>query len=241
MRAETRHQMKEDRFSKVTLETWARIADWSTTHRSTAIGALVVLLVIVGAVLGGWYYLNQQDQAASMALNQAVRTMNTVIRPAGMPPQPEYPSFGSLQERATAAHKQLQGIIAQYPHTHSAKFARYFLGVTAVDLGNTTEAENELSEVAKSSNDDLSALAKFALASIYRNHNRPQDAINLYQQLISKPTHSVGKATAQLELAATYQENNRPMDAKKIYQEVQKDNPTNPAGQMAVTKLQALK
>jgi predicted negative regulator of RcsB-dependent stress response len=233
--------MKEDRFSKVTLETWARIADWSTTHRSAAIGALVVLLVIVGAALGGWYYLDQQDQAASMALNQAVRTMNTAIRPAGMPPQPEYPSFGSLQERATEAHKQLQAIIAQSPHTRSAKFARYFLGVTAVDLGNITEAENELSEVAKSSNDDLSALAKFALASVYRNHNRVQDAINLYQQLINNPTHSVGKATAQLELAATYEENNRPMDAKKIYQEVQKDNPSTPAGQMAVARLQALK
>jgi predicted Zn-dependent protease len=98
-----------------------------------------------------------------------------------------------------------------------------------------------LKSVASSSNKELSALSKFALASLYRGENRGKDAIALYQELINKPTTSVGKATAQLELAATYEETNQPLDAKKTYLEVQKDNPSKPAGQMAMAKLQELK
>jgi TolA-binding protein len=110
-----------------------------------------------------------------------------------------------------------------------------------VDLNNTAEAEKDYLSVSNSSNDDLAALAKFALASVYRSNNRAKDAIGLYQQLISKPTRSVGKATAQLELAAAYKENNQTLDAKKTYMEVQKDNPSTQAAQMAMTKLQDLK
>lgn len=241
MRAETRHQMKEDRFSQVTLESWAKTQDWAASHVPAVIAGVVVLLIIAGGVFGGWYYLDQQDKAASTMLNQVVRTMNTGIRPAGTPPSPEFPSFGSANERATAAQKQLQAIIAQYPHTHSADFAHYLLGVTSEDLGNTSQAESDFQAVASSSNDDLASLAKLALASVYRSNNRPKDAIVLYQQLIAKPTSSVGKATAQLELAAAYQENNQPSEAKKTYEEVQKDNPTSPVARLATSKLQDLK
>jgi predicted negative regulator of RcsB-dependent stress response len=241
VRAETRHQLKEDRFNQVTLELWARARVWANSNRSTLMIGLVVLVIIVCGAFGGWYYLDQQDQAASMTLNQAVRTMNTQIRPAGMPAQPDYPSFGSIQERATASNKQLQEVISKYPHTRSAEFAHYLVGTTAMTLGNNSQAESELKSVAGSSNDELAALGKFALASLYRSENRGKDAIALYQELINKPTTSVGKATAQLELAATYQETNQPLDAKKTYQQVEKDNPSKPAGQMAMAKLQELK
>jgi len=241
VRAETRHQLKEDRFNQVTMETWGRVQQWADANRSTVVVAGIVLVVIILAGVSGWYYLDQQDQAASMTLNQAVRTLNTPLRPAGMPAQPDYPSFGSIQERATAANKQLQDVISKYPHTRSAEFAHYLIGTNAVSLGNNSEAESDLKSVTNSSNADLAALAKFALAAVYRSENRAKDAIALYQELINKPTNSVGKATAQLELAAAYQENNQPLDARKTYEQVQKDNPSKPAGQMAMAKLQELK
>lgn len=241
MRAETRHQMKEDRFNQVTMEAWDRLVEWSLGNRTLLIVIIAALVVVVCGGFGGWYYLDQQDQQASLDLNKAVRTMNMPIRPAGMPAQADYPSFASSQERATAAQKQLDGVISQYPHTRSADFAHYFLGSTEVDLNNTSAAEKDFLSVSNSSNDDLAALAKFALASVYRSNNRAKDAIGLYQQLVSKPTRSVGKATAQLELAAAYQENNQTLDAKKTYMEVQKDNPSTQAAQMAMAKLQDLK
>ena len=134
VRAETRHQLKTDRFSRVTIDAAERTAHWSVEHKSKLIVAAVAVLVVAVAVAGGWYYLSQQDQKASLEMSQAVRTLDTPVRPPNMPPQPDAPSFASSSERATAARKQFQAIVDKYPHTHSAEFARYFVGR---DLGGS--------------------------------------------------------------------------------------------------------
>jgi predicted negative regulator of RcsB-dependent stress response len=241
VRAETRHQMKQDRFSRVTIDAAERTAHWSVEHKNKLIVGVVVVALVAAAAAGSWYYLNQQDQKASVELSQAVRTLNTPVRPPNMPAQPDAPSFASSSERATAAHKQFQGIVDHYPHTRSAEFARYFLGLTAADLGDKTSAERELQKVISSSNSDLAGLAKMALASVYRNSGRNKQAVDLYTQLAAKPSTTVSKVTAQLELAATYQADNQPLEAKRIYQTIQKENPASEAAQMASAKLQELK
>jgi len=163
------------------------------------------------------------------------------IRPAGMPAQADYPSFASFTERATEAHKQFQAVVDNYPHTRSADFSRYFLGVTSSDLGDNAAAERELKVVADGRNSNLSALAKLALAAVYRNTNRTQDAVSLYKQLIEKPTETVGKTAAEVQLAETYQAAGMNADAKKQYEQIQKDDPKSPAAQLAGEKLQQLK
>ena len=241
MRAETRHQLKQDRFSRATIDAAESAAHWSVEHKSKLIAAVVVVVVLAAAAAGGWYYLNQQDQKASLEMSQAVRTLNTPIRPPNMPPQPEAPSFASGAERATTAHKQFQAIVDKYPHTHSAEFARYFLGVTSADIGDNASAERELQKVISSGGSDVAALAKMALASVDRNTGRNKQAIELYKQLAEKPTSTVGKVTAQIELAATYKSDNQPLEAKRIYEAVQKENPASEAAQLASAKLQELK
>ena len=241
MRAETRHQLKQDRFSRATIEAAEATVHWTVEHKTKLIIGSVVVIVLAAAVLGVLYYLNQQDQEASAKLSQAVRTLDTPIRPEGSPAQPDLPSFTSSKERATQAHKQFEEIVAHYPHTHSAAFARYFLGLTSSQLGDTAAAERELKQVAASRNADLAALAKFALASVYRNSKRNKEAIDLYNQLISKPTRTVAKVTAQLELAATYQAAQLSLEAKRVYEQVQKENPATEAAQMASAKLQEIK
>jgi len=241
VRAETRHQLKQDRFSKTTIDVAERTVHWSVEHQKKLTVAAVVVLVIAGVALGGWYYLNQQDQKASLEFSQAVRTLDTPVRPPNMPPQPDQPSFASSKERATAAHKQFQAIVDKYPHTHAADFAHYLLGLTSADMGDNPGAERELQQVASYRNADLSSLAKFALASVYRNTNRDKQAIELYKQIIAKPTATVNKVMAQMELAATCQSANMPLEAKRIYEQIEKENPATEAAQMASAKLQTLK
>ena len=241
MRAETRHQLKQDRFSKVTMEAAEKTVDWSVEHKQKLTIAGIVLAAIVAAGIGGWYYLQQQDVKASAEFSAAVRTLDTPLRPANMPPQPDQPSFASAKERATAAHKQFQEIEDKYPFTHAADFAHYFLGLTSADMGDNATAERELQKVAGYHNSDISSLARFALASIYRNTNRSRQAIDLYNQLIAKPTTAVPKTSAQIELAATYQSANQPLEAKRIYEQIQKENPTSQVAQLATQKLQQLK
>ena len=108
MRAETRHQLKQDRFSRTTIDVAEATVHWSVEHKNKLIAGIVAAVAIVALGIGGWYYLNQQDLKASSELSQAVRTMGTQLRPANMPPQPDFPSFASAKERATAAQTQLQ-------------------------------------------------------------------------------------------------------------------------------------
>ena len=241
MRAETRHQLKQDRFSKVTFEAAERTAHWTSEHQVKLVAAVIAVAVIAAIAFGGWYYINSQDEKASAELSTAVRTFETPVRPAGVPAQPGYDSFGSSQERATAARKQFQTIVDKYPRTHTADMARYFVGLTSSQLGDNAGAERNLQEVSSSGNADLAALGKFALASVYRTENKDSQATDLYKQLIDKPTLVVSKATAQLELAGFYESRQKPDEAKKIYDQVEKENPSTEAASLAQRRAAALK
>jgi TolA-binding protein len=241
VRAETRHHLKQDAFSRVTIDAAEKTADWSVEHRSTLIISGIVVLIVLGIVIGGWYYLSAQDEKASLDLSQAIRTLDAQLRPQGTPAQPDVPSFTSAQERAAAARKQFQAIVDNYPHTRTADMAHYFLGVTAADLGDNASAERNFKQVAEVGNREVAAVAKMALASLYGQTSRTQDAAAIYQELINKPTASVSKVTAQLELAELYHNSNQPLDAKRVYETIKKENPGNEAGQLATQKLAELK
>jgi predicted negative regulator of RcsB-dependent stress response len=241
VRAETRRQLKTDRFSKVTIHAAEQTVHWTVEHRNKLIVGTIIVVVLVAAGLGGWYYLEQQDEKASVDFGKAVETMQMPVRPAGMPPQPEYPSFASAKERATEAHKQFQDVVNKYPHTHASDFAHYFLGVTSADLGDNAAAEGELKAVAGYHNANLSSLAKLALASVYLNTNRPKDAIDIYKQLIASPTLTVSKQAAEVQLAEAYQSAGMTVDAKKEYEAIQKEAPQSEAAQLASAKLQEMK
>jgi TolA-binding protein len=241
VRAETRRQLKEDRFSKVTFEAAENAAHWTSEHQAKLIAAVIAVVVVAAIAFGGWYYVNQQDEKASAELSTAVRTFDTPVRPAGVPAQPGYDSFASSDERATAARKQFQAIVDSYPHTHTADMARYFVGLASAQLNDNAAAERNLQEAARSSNSDLASLGKFALASVYRAEKKDTQAVDLYKQLIDKPTIVVSKATAQLELASFYESRQKPDEAKKIYDQVAKDNPATEAASIAQRRAGALK
>jgi len=241
VRAEVRHQLKQDRFSRTTIDVAERTVHWSVDNKNKLIAGAIALVIVISAVLGSWYYLEQQDEKASVDFGKATQVMDTPVRPAGMPAQPDYPSYASSTERATEARKQFQAIVNKYPHTRSADFSRYFLGVTAANLGDNTSAERELKNVAGYHNEDLAALAKLALASLYRNTNRTKEATDIYKQLINKPTRTVSKTAAEIELAETYQAAGMTAEAKKLYEQIQKEAPQSQAAQLASAKLQELK
>jgi tetratricopeptide (TPR) repeat protein len=241
VRAETRHHLKQDAFSRVTIGAAEKTAHWSVEHRNTLTVAVLAVAVISAAVAGGWYSLSAQDEKASFELSQAVRTLDTPVRPAGTPAQPDFPSFASAKERSDTAKKQFQEILGKYPHTHTADMARYFLGVTDATAGDNATAEGNLKTVVSTGSKELASVAKLALAALYGNTNRTKDAVALYQELIGQPTVSVSKATAQLQLAELYQTSNQPLDAKRLYEQIKKDNPNPEAVQIATQKLAELK
>jgi predicted negative regulator of RcsB-dependent stress response len=241
VRAETRHQLKTDRFTQATIGAAEATAHWTAEHKSKLLvgGAAAVVILIAG--FGTWYYMGQQDDKANLQLTEAVRTLQTPVRAGGAPETPNFPSFASAQDRAAAATKQLRTLIGQYPHTRTADIARYLLGTTAVEMGDKATAERELKDVASTHNRDLASLARMALASFYGNTGRTKEAADLYKQLIDKPSTTVSKVMAQMQLASLYATTQQTAEAKKIYEQIVKDNPHSEAESTAQAKLQALK
>ena len=85
MRAQTRHNLKTDQFTKTTIDMAEKTAHCSAEHQNRLIVIGVIVLVIAGIAGGTWYYLGQQDQKASVEFGSAVRTLDMPVRPPNMP------------------------------------------------------------------------------------------------------------------------------------------------------------
>ena len=231
----TRHELKEDKFAQAAKET----VSWASEHEKSLLTTFAIVLVIVGLLAGGWFWYQDREDKAAMALGQALRVYNApiVANAEGVPP--EIQTFPTAKDRAVAARAKFQEVAEKYKWTKPAQLGEYFAGLTAMDAGDTAGAESALKQVAGARNQETASLAKFALASLYRSTNRPKDAITLYKELIERPTTSVPKNMAQLELAAVYAPL-QPLEAKRLYEQIQKDDPKSPAAQIAKQRLDDL-
>ena len=108
-------------------------------------------------------------------------------------------------------------------------------GIALIQAGDKAAAEKELKTASDFRDKDVAALAKMALASMYRGTNRAPEAIAIYKDLSEHPTVTVSKSQAQLELAEMY-ETTDPQQAALIYQQLQKEDPRSPAAQLASQK-----
>lgn len=237
MRSATRHNLKQNSFAETTVET----ISWARDHQSKLTAAALALAVIIVLVIGGWAFVNYRNAQANQELSSALLKYNAPIRPAGTPASPVELSYGSGAERAKAANADFASIADKYSFTRNGRIARYFEGITFHDLGDDAAAEKQLQQVAGSWDKETSSLAKLALASVYQDAGKTQQAVDLYKALSEKPTTTVGKTTAQFELANLYENNHQPLEAMKIYEQMQKDFPTSPIGQLASQKLQTLR
>ncbi len=236
MRSYTRHQLKQDAFATSTAET----ISWAVENRSKLIAAGTVVVIILAVLVGGWAYINYRDQQAREQLSLAIQKFNQPIRPAGTPPDPNFPSYASAQERAQATNGEFVRIADKYSHTQSSEVSRYFAGITARDMGDNAAAEKDFEEVAGSRYPEIASLSKFALAAVYHDTGKNSQAVDLYKQLIDHPTVSVGKSTAQFALAALYQATAKPDEARHLYEQMQKESPGSMVSQMAGQRLQEL-
>lgn len=237
MRSSERHQLKQDQFAAKTQET----LDWASHHQNALGYGTIVIVIIAALAIGGFYYQQSREQSASGLLSQGIEQFSAPIVPAGSAPIPGETTFNSASDRAKAASTKFIEVSQKYKYTDAGTLAKYFLGLCSEDMGDNAKAEQYLKDVAGSRPKDTAALAKQALAALYHDEGRDQDAINLYKQLIDKPTNTVSKASAQMDLAGLYA-TKEPAEARKLYAQVaaDKNNPEQIVS-IANTRMAALK
>ena len=232
----TKRQLKEDRFKASAAEA----VHWTEEHRRTLIIGVIALVAVIAAGVGGWAYIQHQNDKASLEVGQALRTLGAPIVAPGTPVPAGSESFNSIKDRAAAARKKFLAIADHYSHTAAAKYSRYMAATAAIDAGDNAAAESELKDLAGARDKNSASLAKFALASLYRNTGRNSDAVQIYKELAEKPTDTVPKGTAQLELAGMY-ETTQPAEAAKLYESIKTSDPKSVAAQIAGDRLASAK
>jgi predicted negative regulator of RcsB-dependent stress response len=116
--------------------------------------------------------------------------------------------------------------------------ARYFVGITDQEIGENAQAETALKAVAGSWNRNLANLAKVALASLDHQTGRDTQAVDLYNQIIAKPSTTVPANVAQLDLADLYAAQGKRDQARALWAKVQDSDKQGAAGEIAQEKLQ---
>ena len=232
MQSYTRRQLKEDKFARGAQDA----VHWATAHRQKLVWTIGFLLVAAITATGIVLWMRHQTDRANLALGEALQTLNAPLRAAGVPPDPTAKSFANVVERGKEAEKELQKVASDFPHTKAGKIAAYLAGTAAIQANDNSSAEQQLKTMADSGDKDVAALAKLALANLYRTTNRAADAARIYRELTNNPTDTVPKDEAQLQLAEMYEDTD-PKEAATLYQQIQKENPSGIAGQIATSKL----
>ncbi|HZD48999.1 MAG TPA: coatomer subunit epsilon [Silvibacterium sp.] len=232
MDTQTRHALKQDRFVEAT----ASGLGWVQLHRTGVIRVAITTVVIAALIVTGVIVYKSRSTRAEIAFGQAMDIYNSPLLQPGQPPTPGEPSYKTAADRAKAANPLFVDVANHYGWFKVGANARYFAGLTYLDMGQTGPAEAALQKAASSHDSNLAALAKMALAGLYAQSGRPGQAVDIYQQLIKSPTTTVPASAAKLQLAQLYETTN-PAQAKKLYAEIKDQDKTTAAGQIASQKL----
>jgi predicted negative regulator of RcsB-dependent stress response len=228
---QTRHALKKDKFAQAA----ASSASWISGHRSGVVRWAIAAVLVVVLVAGGLIYWNMRSSAADAALGKAVDLYDTPLAQAGAPP--EAGVYSASVDRAKEANREFVAIAGNFGWFPAGVKARYFAGVTYQELGQNGPAETELKAASGSWDRNLSNLATVALAGLYHQTGRDSQAIDLYNEIASKPSSTVSTAVAQLDLAELYVAEGKQDQARNLWAKVKDADKDGAAGQIAAQKL----
>ena len=231
MDTQTRHALKQDKFAQAT----ASGVSWIGEHRGGVLRWVIVAGVALVLAIGGLIFWNVQSNAAREALGAAIDAYTTPLNAPGAPAQAVF--FNSAAERTKAANQKFLDVARNFGWLPAGAKAHYFAGITYLELGQTDSAESELKTAAGSWNRDISNLAKLALAGLYRQTNRYDQAIDLLNQLAARPSRTVTTPVAQLALADLYVAQGKQDLAHGLWAKIKDADKDGMAGQLAAQRL----
>jgi predicted negative regulator of RcsB-dependent stress response len=232
--AQTRSALKKD---DVFIHSTQAGLDWIAENRSKALRIAIAVLVVIALIVAGAVIYEQRSAAAANAFGRAAAVYATPIADPTQPMPPGVKTFPTAADRAKAAYPLFEDAAKRYGSTTAGRNALYFAGLTASEMGNTSQAEADFRKASDFHDANIASLARLALANLLAQHSQTNEAMKLYQELIKHPTTTVPAATAQLQLAALYEANHNTAAANEIYALLKAKDTTTAAGQIAAQKL----
>jgi tetratricopeptide (TPR) repeat protein len=207
-------ELKQDRFRDTAMQIMDRIGDRLEGKGRAilyGIGGFILIAVIVGLVIR---WSNRKADEARFALGRAITIASTPVSDTPPPAGSTAASFSSEQERAQKAIEEFQKVAAKFGDPYRTE-ARYFIAANLL-YTDRNKGVTDLTELAKSSNEEVAALSKFALAQAKAGDGKYDEAAALYRELATQNSTVVTAETANLRLALVYAKQGKKKEAADL-------------------------
>ena len=238
----SRKELKKDQFVTEVSRTYQFLQQ----HRTSLLRLMIAVVLAIVLGVGGYLFVQNRKARANEELAHASRVFYAPTTAENQPTEPDM-KFSDEEARYRQAEKEFAAIAQKYSWLAKLGFgaqlrlARYYLGLSKQHLGQTKEAILELRTLAEQEQDQrVAPLARFALAGIYAQDGKIDEAEKLYRELADRPGELVSPQMALLTLADHLSEK-KPAEAEKIYQQIQKEAPDGVAADAAYERLVELR
>jgi tetratricopeptide (TPR) repeat protein len=227
MKREHRKQIKRDEL----VTGVERGAAWVRVHRSEAKATAIALAVLVLLVVGFTTFQGRRKASSERAFADAFDTFHAKVA-AEVPPGADKPAnleFATAAEKYQRAAAAFDGVERRYGSLPAGRRARYYAALCRIEMGDYAEAEKALDKVvAEAERSSLeSALARLALADLYRRRGETDKAVAAYRQLVDDTSFAVPRDHVLMSLASTLEEARRVKEARASYQRLTQEFPAS--------------
>jgi len=183
---------------------------------------LAVIVVIIG-IYGGYLYLGTRDMQAQEQLAKGMAFFNATVAPDATDDpysKGRVPEFRSDNAKYQAAAKELSLVSSGFSSSSVSIVARYYLGLTQLQLGQKQEAIKNLESVANDSkNHTVGYLAKTALASAYFDSGNYKGAQVVLEGMVKDSQCDLPKEDLSIQLSRVLVAQGKQAEAIKVLRE----------------------
>lgn len=174
------------------------------------LGALVLILV------GAWGFVTWRTKKSNEESRALGRAIEIAQAPVTSTPAPNAtgPSFTDERDRAQRAIDEFQKVANKYGG-QTKQIANYFIAANELTIDKSTGL-TQLEGLAKSSDPDIAARAKYALATAYVGEGKLDQSASLFRELAQANKESVPADLANLQLALVLEKQNKKAEAADI-------------------------
>ena len=239
MKRTQRQHLKENEH-----ELLARQARELVEERRRETTALVIAVIVVGAIVLGYFAWHQHVQSrAHDLLAQAVAVQDARVGP---PPAPGQPStglyFATERERAQQALTKFKAAADAYPSTDAGLYARYQEGSTWLQLDSPTQAAAAFQQVIDHAGDTIyGQMGRLGLAEAQARGGHYDQAINAFKELAQRKDGPLPVDGILMQLGRTYLDAGKRADAQQTFTRLVEEYPESPFSGDARKALETLK
>ncbi len=172
--------------------------------KAVGIAAVAVVLVAIG-VYAGLQYLDSRQGQAQEQLAKGMSFFHAAVAPdASEDPYAKGPApvFRSDKAKYEAAAREFSSVVSRYGYSKLSVVARYYLGLSQLQLGQKKEAIQNLETVAGNSRGrTVGFLAKKVLAADYSDSGNYRGAREILEGMIRDPQCDLPKEDLNLDLS----------------------------------------